>query len=308
MITSDLVIATLSAAIVAATPIFFATLGAVFSQRAGVLNLGVEGIMLVGAIAGFMASVNTGSLFAGAMGAMFAGLLLGLFFAFLTVTVRANQVVCGLALTIFGSGLSGYIGRPFLGLTAPVTAPKILIPVLSDIPYLGPILFGQDIMVYIVYITVPLACLFIYRTSHGLNLRSVGENPGAADSAGLNVFFLRYLYVCVGCMLSALGGAYISLIYTPSWIENMTAGRGWVAIALVIFARWDPAKALLGAFIFGGVDIIGLRMQALGVTIPAQYMRMLPYLLTILVLILSTKNMRNAAPAGLGKAYDREER
>lgn len=306
--TLNLLIAILSAAVVSAVPILFAAVGEIFSERAGVLNLGVEGVMLVGAVSGFAAILQSKSLAIGVLGALFAGLLLGLFFAFLTVTVRANQVVCGLALTIFGMGLSGYIGKPIIGSPSPVLVPKIAIPLLSEIPFIGPILFKQDIFVYAMYILVPIAGVYIYYTTAGLNLRAVGENPGAVDAAGLSVTRLRYIYVCVGSMLGSVGGAYLSLVYSPSWLENMTAGRGWIAVALVIFSRWDPAKALLGAFIFGGIDVLGLRLQAIGITIPSYFLRMLPYLFTIAVLILSTRNMRKVSPAALGKVYDREER
>ncbi len=306
--TWDLMMAILAATIVSATPIFYAAVGEIFSERAGVLNLGVEGVMLVGAVSGFMFSLYTKSLFIGLLGALISGILMGLLFALLTVTIRANQVVCGLAMTIFGTGLSGFIGKPIVGTASPLAVPKIAIPFLSSIPVIGPIFFKQDIFVYAMYILVPLSCIYIYNTTAGLNLRSVGENPGSVDAAGLNVSFIRYVYVCVGSMLCAVGGAYLSLIYSPSWLENMTAGRGWIAVALVIFARWDPAKALLGALIFGGVDVLGLRMQAIGVKVPSYFLRMLPYLFTIAVLMLSTRNMRNASPASLGKVYDREER
>lgn len=306
-----LVLAILHAAIVSATPILYAALGEIFCERAGILNLGVEGLMLVGAVSGFLMTVNTGNAWLGLLMALAMGVLLSLVFAFLTVTLQANQVVSGLALTMFGTGLSGFLGKPVIGVPAPMVFQRAPIPFLSDIPFLGPVLFNHDVLVYFLYVLVPLFWIWIYRTRAGLELRSVGENPGAADAVGINVYALRYFYVAVGGALAALGGAYLSLAYSPAWLENMTAGRGWIAVALVIFSTWNPGRAALGALLFGGVDVLGLRMQAIGVTIPSFFIRMLPYIFTILVLVLitgSSRRVKTMVPGALGIPYDREGR
>jgi ABC-type uncharacterized transport system permease subunit len=306
-----LIIAILNAAIISATPILYASLGEIFTERAGLLNLGVEGMMLIGAVTGFLTVTNTNSLLLGLLVAIISGALIGIVFAFLTVTLRANQTVTGLALTMFGTGFSGFIGKPVVGIPAPVTFPKISMPFLSNIPVLGPILFNHDILVYALYIIVPVAWIYIYRTTAGLNLRSVGENPGAVDAVGLNVAAMRYFYIAVGGAFAAVGGAYLSLAYAPAWLENMTAGRGYIAVALVIFATWNPARAMFGALLFGGVDVLGLRLQAIGITIPSFFIRMMPYIFTVIVLIFATGKIQSShslKPAAIGIPYDREER
>lgn len=303
--------ATLATAVVAGTPLLFAALGEILSERAGVLNLGVEGMMLVGAVSGFMVTVQTHNHWLGILAAMVAGGLMAAIHAFLSVTLRASQVVSGLALTIFGTGLSGYLGKDLIGI--PVTEPfkAVPIPGLSKLPILGDFLFNHDFLIYLSYLLVVLLWFFLYRTKGGLHLRAVGENPGAADVVGIKVYATRYLYVILGGMLAGVGGAYLSLAYAPSWLENMTSGRGWIAVALVIFATWDPVKALLGSYIFGGVDALTYRFQALGFTFSPYLMKMLPYLLTIFVLIIVTRETgkgRLNAPGALGIPYDREER
>lgn len=307
----SIIIAILASAIVSGTPILFAALGEILTERAGVLNLGVEGMMLVGAVTGFMTTVATANPWLGVGAAALSGGALALVHAFLSITLRANQVVSGLALTLFGTGFSGYIGKSLVGIPAPVTFKPVAVPFLGNIPVLGDILFQHDYLVYITYILVPILWVYLYKSRPGLNLRAIGENPAASDALGVNVFFLRYLYVIAGGMLAGLGGAYLSLAYAPSWLENMTAGRGWIAVALVIFASWDPAKALLGAYIFGGVDALGYRLQAVGVSVSAFFLKMLPYILTIVVLIITTRQTMKkhvGAPGALGLAYDREER
>lgn len=304
-------IAILASGIIAGTPILLAALGEMLSELSGVLNLGVEGMMLAGAVSGFMVALNTGDPWWGLLAAVIAGGLMALIHAFLTITLRANQVVSGLALTIFGTGLSGYIGKSLIGLPLPVTFRPVIIPVLSDIPVLGPILFQHDVLVYLSYALVALLWFFLFRTKKGLELRSVGENPGAADLAGINVFRMRYVFVIAGGMLAGLAGAYLSLAYAPSWLENMTAGRGWIAVALVIFATWHPGKALLGSFLFGTIDVLGFHLQNFGIMIPSFFLKMLPYAITIAVLIVvtrETKTRRVAAPEALGIPYNREER
>lgn len=304
------ILSTLSATVRAGTPLLFAVLGTIFTERSGVMNLGLEGFMLIGAIGGFVASYQTSSLLAAILVAMLAGAILGLVHAFFTVTLRVNQIVSGLAITMLGTGLSGLWGKDYIGVIARRFEP-IKIPVLSEVPYIGQILFNHDLLVYISFIMVPLMWLFIYKTRPGLTLRAVGESPDAADAKGINVFAVRYFYTILGGSITAIGGAYLSLAYNSMWIENMTAGRGWIAIALVLFATWDPAKALIGAYLFGGITALGLRLQAVGAHISPDFLKMLPYLLTIVVLFFtSTETLKRkaGAPASLGVPYSREER
>lgn len=306
-----LLITVLAAAIAAGTAILYACLGEILAERAGVLNLGVEGMMLLGALGGFGVTYWTGNAWLGALAAMLVGGLLSLVHALLSVTLRANQVVSGLALTLFGTGLSAFLGQPLVGQPAPDYFRKIPIPVLSDIPVLGPILFSQDALTYLSYVLVPVLWVWIYRTRPGLYLRAVGESPATTDAMGLSVVGLRYLYVFLGGVLAGLGGATISLATNPGWVENITAGRGWIAIALVIFATWNPARAALGAYLFGGVEALQFRLQSEGTTISPFFLNMLPYIFTIVVLVLATQETvrrRVGAPAALGLPYYREER
>jgi len=304
----SLVTVVLAAAITAGTPILYASLGELICERAGVLNLGVEGMMLVGAVTGFIVTVQTGNHWLGFGMGIFCGGLVALIHAFLSVTLHANQVVSGLALTMFGTGLSGYLGQKMVGIPLESPFRAFDLPGLSNIPYLGPIFFQHDALVYLSYILIPLCWYLLFRTSAGLNLRAVGEHPGAADAAGLNVAAFRYFAVVTGGMLAGAGGAYLSLAYSPSWVQNMSAGRGWIAVALVIFAMWNPLRALLGAYLFGGIEALGFRLQAVGITVSPFFLRMLPYLFTILVLVLVTSGRNAGAPAALGISYEREER
>lgn len=303
-------IAVLSSAVVAGTPILYAALGELVTEKAGVTNLGVEGMMLIGAVCGFMAAITTGNSWTGLAAGMMAGGAMGLIHAMLTVSLRANQVVSGLALTLFGTGLSGYLGKSYIGI--PVTEPfrAMALPALGDIPFLGPVLFRHDVLVYLSWALVLALWFFLTRTRPGLFLQAVGENPAAADSLGIHVFALRYLYVVVGGMLCGAGGAYLSLASAPSWLENMTAGRGWIAVALVIFALWRPGRALVGSYLFGGIDALGFHLQAAGVHVSHFFLQMLPYLFTITVLtaVMAKRGGRLAAPGALGLPYDREER
>lgn len=304
-------IAILATGVIAGTPILLAALGETLAELAGVLNLGVEGMMLIGAVTGFMVAMQTQSPWMGLGAAIIAGGLMALIHAFLSITMRANQVVSGLALTIFGTGLSGFVGKSLIGVPLAKTFKPVAVPILSEIPVLGTILFNHDVLVYITYLLVALLWFFLYRTRKGLELRAIGENPGAADLAGINVFSARYLYVILGGMLAGMAGAYLSLAYAPSWLENMTAGRGWIAVALVIFATWHPGKAFLGSLLFGTIDVLGFHMQTFGIMIPSFFLKMLPYVITIAVLILvtrETKNRRVASPEALGIPYNREER
>jgi ABC-type uncharacterized transport system permease subunit len=301
----------LAAAIPAGTAILYACLGELLCERAGVLNLGVEGMMLMGALGGYAVSQWTGSAWLGAVGALVVGGGIAVIHAVLTITLRANQVVSGLALTIFGGGLSAYLGRNLAGEIPKDHFSKLAIPLLGDIPRLGTILFDQDPLVYLSYVLVPIMWLYVYRTRQGLHLRALGERPEAADAMGVDVAALRYAYVIAGGALGGLGGAAISLGTNPGWTENITAGRGWIAVALVIFAGWNPARAALGAYLFGGVEAGQFRLQSAGVGISPYFLSMLPYLFTIAVLVLATgetARRRLGAPAALGRPYVREER
>lgn len=308
--TEDLIVSILAASITAGTPILYAALGELITERAGVTNLGVDGMMLVGAATGFMAAVNFGNPWIAVLVALVAGGLMALIHAFLTITLRANQIVSGLALTLFGSGLSDYLGKAYVGMRTEHVFSKLAVPGLSEIPIIGPVMFKQDALVYLSYVLVAIAAFYLYKTRAGLFLRALGENPAAVDAVGINVFGLRYLYVVIGGALAGLGGAYLSLAYAPCWLENMTAGRGWIAVALVIFALWDPWRALAGSYLFGGIDALGFHLQVMGVQISIFILNMLPYIFTILVLtlVLIRKGGRLAAPQALGLPYDREER
>ena len=305
------IIAILAAGVVAGTPILYASLGEVIAERAGILNLGVEGMMLVGAVSAFYVGTFTENKWLGLLVALIAGGLMALIHAVITINFRASQVASGLALTIFGTGLSAYLGRSLVGIPPTSTFKAVAVPVLSQLPVIGKILFNQDIMVYLSLILVAILWFVFYKTKAGLLLRAVGENPSAVDALGHNIFFIRYAAVISGGMLAGAGGAYLSLAYSPSWIENMSAGRGWIAVALVIFAVWDPRRALLGAWLFGVIASLGLHLQALGVMIPSNFLQMLPYIFTFIVLVLTTretKNRRSGTPAALGIPYSREER
>jgi general nucleoside transport system permease protein len=303
----------------AGTSLVYATLGEIYTENSGILNLGLEGMMLLSAAGGFATAYYTDSVWLGFLVAILVGGLLAAIHAFLSVTMRANQVVSGLSITLFGSGLASYLGQR-LGpasnnnYLAGLNGPKlqvITIPVLSRIPVIG-VIFNQDILTYLIYFLVPLAWFFLYKTRSGLNLRSVGENPQTADAMGINVTRTRYLYTIFGGMLVGLGGAHLSLSYTPGWSENITGGRGWIVIALVIFAMWNPGRAFLGALLFGGINAVQFRLQAAGTTIPSSFLNMLPYIMTVVVLVIMTYwealQKRIGAPAALGTAYMREDK
>ena len=304
--------AILAATLAMAAPLLYASLGELLSQRSGILNLGLEGTMLIGAITGYMTGMYTHSLWLGVLVALAAGAFVGLMYAFLTVTMQANQTVCGLALVTVGTGISGFLGKAVYGHTSDVVFSKITIPGLSQIPVIGPIFFDQNILVYILYIIVPVMTFYIFKTRPGLTLRALGENPAALDAVGFHVYALRYIHVIIGSALVSLGGAYVTLAYTPNWNTGMTAGKGWIAAALVIFSGWKPVNALLGAILFGGVEVLGLRLQLIEtIHIPSYFFKMLPYICTVVVLIFSTGSFRKSkspAPAALGLHYDREDR
>ncbi|RKF14195.1 ABC transporter permease [Roseovarius spongiae] len=291
----------LASLMVAATPILLAALGELVSERAGVLNLGVEGMMITGAICGFAIAVETGSPVVGFAAAAAGGALLSLLFALLTQLALANQVASGLALTLFGLGLSALLGQSYVGIRPPATA-KLDIPLLGDIPVLGPVLFSHDWMVYFgLALTLAVWAALKYSRA-GLILRAVGENHDAAHALGYNVVGVRILAILFGGACAGLGGAYLSLVRVPQWTEGMTAGAGWIALALVVFASWKAGRVLLGAYLFGGVTVLQLNLQAAGVDIPVEYLSMSPYLITILVLVILSAD-RSRAPGSLGRIF-----
>ena len=297
----------------------YATIGEIYTERSGILNLGIEGMLLMGAVTAFATAYHTGSLALSILFAMLVGMVLAFVHAFLSVTMRANQVVSGLSITLFGTGFASFVGqrlgpesnnRYLTGLSAEKFTP-VEIPGLSEIPILGA-LFSQDVMTYFVYLLVPAAWFFLYRTKYGLNLRAVGENPQTADAMGVSVAKQRYLYTIFGGLLVGIGGAHLSLAYTPGWTENITGGRGWIVIALVIFSMWNPSRAIWGAILFGGINAVQFRLQASGTDIPSAYLNMAPYLATVLVLVIitvwETHNKKVGPPAALGTSYMREEK
>ena len=306
---------TLVAAVGSGTPLVFASVGEILAERSGVLNLGVEGMMLVGAVSGFWATSQTGSLGAGVVAAALAGGAMALLHAVPAISLRVNQVVSGLALTIFGAGLSTFIGRsgspPLVGQPPRAAFRRFLPEGLTDLPVVGPLLFGHDPLVYLSWAVVAVASWYLFHTRRGLELRAVGEDPASADAAGVAVTRIRYQHVALGGALAGLGGAYFSLALVPSWQDGITAGAGWIAIGLVIFASWRPWRALLAAYLFGGVTRLNFTLQAYGVLVPSQFLAMLPFALTIVVLILITSGRRSrflGAPAALTVPYYREER
>lgn len=291
--------------VTAATPLVFAAVGEAVVEKAGVLNLGIEGMMIVGAIAAFATAVTTGSGVLAVVAGAGAGVLLALLFGALTVYLQSNQVATGLALTIFGLGISALIGHGFVGRTFG-GLPKLDVPGLTDLPVIGPLLFGHDGLVYLSVFSVGLVAWFLNRTRGGLLVRAVGENHDAAHSIGYSVKLIRLGAIAFGGAMAGIGGAYLSIAYTPLWVENMTAGRGWIALALVVFASWKPWRAFFGAYLFGGITIIQLYAQGMGVEVSAQFLAMLPYIATIVVLVLISRDatkVRLNAPACLGRNF-----
>ncbi len=291
--------------VMAATPLLIAALGELVTERAGVLNLGVEGMMILGAVTGFAGAQLTGSPLLGALAAMLGGMALALLFAFLTLRLAANQVASGLALTLLGLGLSGAIGESFVGQPG-LKLERIDIPVLSDLPLVGPVLFGQDPLVYLSIALAWGVSRFLFHSRAGLALRAVGNNPVSAHMLGAPVIRIRALAVLFGGACSGLAGGYLSLAYTPQWVEGMTAGRGWIALALVVFASWMPSRALAGAYLFGGALILQFHAQAEGLALPPQLLSALPYLATVAALVLLSGDRwtaRSDSPASLGKVF-----
>lgn len=297
--------AILVSTVLSATPLLLAAAGELVTEKAGVLNLGIEGMMIVGAVVGFGVALGTGSATAGFAVAALAGAAMATLFALLTLVFLANQVATGLALTIFGLGLSALMGKTYIGKTLP-TLPALHISGLSDIPLIGPLIFGENAMVYLSVAATVAIAWFLSRTRAGLVLRSIGENHDAAHALGYPVRRIRFMAVLFGGAMSGLAGAYLSIAYTPLWTEGMTAGRGWIALALVVFSTWRPWRLLLGAYLFGFFEIAQLHAQAFGVSVPPEFLSMLPYVATILVLVIisrDAKRIRLNAPAALGKAF-----
>ena len=288
-----------------ATPLLLAASGELVVERAGVLNLGIEGMMLVGAVVGFAVGHTTGSAGLGVVAAILGGTALAAIFAVLTLVLLCNQTAAGLALTIFGRGFSSLMGAGYVGIAGP-TIPKLQIPLLSQLPFVGPVLFGQDALVYGSFAILAAIAVFLYRTHAGLILRSVGDSHDAAHAIGYPVVGIRFLATLFGGAMAGLAGGYMSLSYSPLWAEDLTAGRGWIALALVVFATWRPAWLLGGAYLFGGIMYFALYVQGLGVPIPSPFVSSLPYLATIAVLAIISRDRRRIRlnqPACLGKPF-----
>lgn len=310
VLTAGFLVSLLAGAIRMSIPILLPALGEIFTQRSGILNLGLEGIMLMGALAGFAGTFFTQNLWFGLLAAVLTGIVFSLLMGFLSITVKANQVIAGTAITILGTGLSAFLYRMMFGiqkLPPQIEAFKPLeIPFLSDIPILGPVLFNHNIMVYLTLFLVVFTAFILEKTTFGLKVRAVGENPRAADSKGINVSFVRYLCVGIGGAYAGLGGAFLSIGFMNTFLDGMAAGRGFIAVAVVIFARWNPYRALGAALLFGGANALQMRLQAIGVPIPHQFLLALPYVLTILVLLSVSKKAE--FPSAYTLPYSRSER
>ena len=304
----EIIISTLYRTMVAGTPLLLATTGEVICERSGILNLGVEGVMALGAVVAFMVTMATGQPWLGVLAAVAAGMAISVIHAFASITPQANQVVSGLALTMLGLGLSGMLGKPYVGRPLSMKMEDWVIPYLSDIPVVGRVLFSQSPFFYLAIVLSLAAWFFMERTRLGIQIRSTGENPKATETQGVNVFIVRYMSVLVGGGFSALAGAHLSISYSKSWIEGMTAGRGWIAIALTIFALWNPGRAIWASFLFGFIFVAQYLMQPLGIS--PNFLAMLPYAATLIILLLiSFRDPRKLnAPAMLGNPYKRGER
>ncbi|NRF93524.1 ABC transporter permease [Paenibacillus frigoriresistens] len=297
-------------AISSGTPLLLAVLGGILIERSGVTQLGAEGLMLLGAVTSCLVFIQTGSLPLTLLCVLAVGGVLGVLHGFLCVTLHANQVVSGLAMTIFGAGLSAYLGKRVSGIPLPGAVPKLDLIWLESVPFVGKVFAHLDLFTWFSFMLVVVMHLFIHRISWGL-LRAVGDNPATADVMGIPVIAIRYVCIIIGSMLIGLGGADLLLVYTPTWNEGMTSGRGWIAVALIIFARWNPVRALVCAYFFGVLDTLGFRVQLIGSHIPSYFLKMIPYIVTILVLIFlgwRNRNKPSGAPEALGVPYIREQR
>ncbi|MER1985024.1 MAG: ABC transporter permease [Solibacillus sp.] len=299
------------AAISGGTTLLFAVLGGILNEKAGIINLGTEGIMLVGAVTAAIVYIQTENLLITLVVTLISSGLLGLVHAFLCITLRTNQIVSGLAITLFGTGFSAYIGKSVAGVAIPVSIPKVDLSFLQNIPFIGTIFSQLNIFIWGSILLSIILYIYMYKTSWGLHLKAVGDNPSTSDAMGVSVVKIRYFHVVAGAMLMGVAGFYLVLVYSPSWIEGMTSGRGWIAIALIIFARWNPIYALFGAYFFGGLDSLGFRMQLFDLGIPSYFLKMIPYVATILVLMFigwKNRNKPSIEPQSLGAPYFREQR
>ena len=294
--------------LIAGTPLLIGTVGEIICERAGILNLGVEGVMAVGAVTAFIVTHHTGNPWLGLCAAIAAGMLISILHAFASVSLQSNQVVSGLALTMLGLGMSGLLGKPYVGKPLAIKIDAMPIPLLADIPIVGQIFFNQSPFLYLAVLLSIAAWFVLEHTLLGIRIRSTGENPKATETQGVNVSVIRYWAVVVGGGFSAMAGAHLSISYSKSWIEGMTAGRGWIVIALTIFALWNPLRAMLGAFLFGGIFVLQYLLQPLGIS--PNFLAMLPYLATLLVLLVGglRDSRRLNAPAMLAEPYRRGER
>lgn len=304
----DIIISVAQRTLVAGTPLLLGTIGEVICERSGILNLGVEGVMSIGAVTAFIITFYTGNPWLGMAAAIAAGALICVLHAFVSVSLQANQVVSGLALTMLGLGISGMVGKPFIGKPLVVKMNDLPIPGLVDIPVIGPIFFDHSPFFYLAILLALLAWFVLENTSAGIKIRSAGENPVATEAQGINVYRIRYWAVIIGGAFYGMAGAHLSTSYSKSWIEGMTAGRGWIVIALTIFALWNPVRAMIGAFLFGGIFVLQYLLQPLG--IPPNFLAMLPYLSTLAVLFAGAlKDQRKlSAPAMLAEPYRRGQR
>ncbi len=293
------------------TIILFPTIGEIFAERSGVMNLGIEGMMIIGAFFGFVVTYTTKNPYLGFVAGMLAGGVASLIHAFIVITLQGRQVVSGLALTIFGLGITNFYGQRFINAQLNVSLSRFAIPLLSKIPIIGIIFFKQDIFVYFSYIVAIFMWYVLYKTKVGIQLRATGENAAAADAMGVNVYATRYFWTFFGGLLAGAGGAYLTIVYAPFWLDGITAGRGWIAVALVIFAMWDPINAIFGAYLFGSIDALQFLLQARGTTIPSSLLSMQPYLLTFIVIVIASLIVRLkhiGVPRELGLPFSREEK
>lgn len=304
----DIIVSVAQRTLVAGTPLLLGTIGEIVCERSGILNLGVEGVMAVGAVSAFIVTHHTGNPWLGLCAAIVAGMLISIIHAFASVTLQSNQVVSGLALTMLGLGVAGLLGKPYVGKPLAVKINAMPIPFLSDIPVVGPVLFNQSPFFYLAVILAIGVWFILEHTLLGIRIRSTGENPKATETQGVNVSRIRYIAVIIGGGFSAMAGAHLSTSYSKSWIEGMTAGRGWIVIALTIFALWNPVRAIFGAFLFGGIFVLQYLLQPLGIS--PNFLAMLPYVATLLVLLVGglRDSRRLNAPAMLAEPYRRGER
>lgn len=304
----DIIISVAQRTLIAGTPLLIGTIGEIICERSGILNLGVEGVMAIGAVTAFIITMVTGNPWLGLFVAILAGMLISVIHALASITLQSNQVVSGLALTMLGLGVSGLVGKPYVGKPLAVKFNVVAVPLLSDIPFVGPVFFNQSPFFYMAIVLAVAAWFVLKHTKLGIRIRSAGENPKATETQGVSVSLIRYACVIIGGGFSGMAGANLSISYSKSWIEGMTAGRGWIVIALTIFALWNPMRAILGAFLFGGIFVLQYLLQPLGIS--PNFLAMMPYVATLLVLFIGgIKDSRKlSAPAMLAEPYKRGER